>query len=157
MKLKSSLIIVLLSTMLVSCGEAPFFEKAYSFEDREWSQDVKPEYTVDFKDINKEYDFILSLRTSTDYKYSNLWVFMKTETPDGTVAREPFEIKITNPDGSWIGEKSGSVVTTKLYFRRRKMPVAGTYKFTLEQGITESRIDEVHDLTFQVDEVKSGK
>lgn len=80
---------------------------------------------------------------------------MKTETPDGTSAREPFEIKITNPDGSWIGEKSGSIVTTPLYFRRRKMPKAGTYKFTLEQGITESVIDEVHDLTLQIDYAKA--
>ena len=79
---------------------------------------------------------------------------MKTETPDGTTAREPFELKITNPDGSWIGEKSGSIVTTSLYFKRRKMPVKGKYTFTLEQGITDSKIDEVHDLTLFIEEAK---
>ena len=140
--------------VLSACGEAPFYEKAYSFENREWKQDVKLKYEVDFQNIEKEYDFTLSLRTSTDYKYNNIWVFMKTETPDGTTAREPFELKITNPDGSWIGEKSGSIVTTSLYFKRRKMPVKGKYTFTLEQGITDSKIDEGHDLTLFIEEAK---
>ncbi len=142
--------------LLGSCGEKPFYEKAYSFDGREWKQDEKLVYEVDFEDVSKPYDFTLSLRTSTDYKYNNLWLFMKTETPDGTTAREPFEVKITNPDGSWIGEKSGSIVTTPLYFRSRKMPVKGTYKFTLEQGITQSTIDEVHDMTLIIDEAEGN-
>lgn len=141
--------------LLSSCGEQPFYEKAYSFEGRAWNQDEKLVYEVDFQDVSKMYDFTLSLRTSTDYKYNNLWLFMKTETPDGTTAREPFEVKITNPDGSWIGEKSGTIVTTPLYFRSRKMPVKGIYKFTLEQGITQSTIDEVHDMTLIIEEVKA--
>ena len=152
----SSLLMLCGMLFLSACGETPFYEKAFSFENREWKQDVKLSYEVDFKDVEKEYDFTLSLRTSTDYRYNNVWVFMKTETPDGTTAREPFEIKITNPDGSWIGEKSGSMVTTSLYFKRRKMPVKGKYTFTLEQGITDSMIDEVHDLTLIIDEAKAN-
>lgn len=154
MQIRNSLLILVLSTVLFSCGEQPFYEKVVAFDDREWSLDEKPSYIVDVKDVSKEYDFTLSLRTSTDYKYSNLWIFMKTITPDGTVAREPFEIVITNDDGSWVGEKSGSVVTTPLYFRSRKLPKAGEYTFVIEQGITESKVDEVHDLTFRVDESK---
>jgi len=154
MQIRNSLFVLVLSAVLFSCGEQPFYEKVVAFDDREWKMDVKPKYTFEVKDIDKEYDFILSLRTSTDYKYSNLWVFMKTITPDGTVAREPFEIMITNDDGSWIGEKSGSVVTTPLYFRSRKLPKAGKYTFIIEQGITQSTIDEVLDLGFRVEESK---
>ena len=146
----------LIAILFISCGEQPFYEKSYSFQGREWKQDVKPVYEVDFTDVSQEYDFTLSLRTSTDYKYSNLWVFMKTETPDGTTSREPFEVVITNPDGSWVGEKSGSIVTTPLYFRRRKLPSRGTYKFTLEQGITASVIDEVHDLSLRIDKMDAA-
>ena len=109
MKLSTSLLLGMLVLFLASCGKQPFYEKAYSFSGREWKQDVKPKYEVVFTTIDPLYDFTVSLRTSTDYKYSNLWIFMKTETPDGTIAREPFEIQITNPDGSWIGEKSGSI------------------------------------------------
>lgn len=154
MQIRNSIILILLSLVLFSCGEQPFFEKVVAFDDREWKQDVKPSYTFEVTDVSKDYDFTLSLRTSTDYQYSNLWIFMKTITPDGTIAREPFEIVITNDDGSWVGEKSGSVVTTPLFFRSRKLPKAGEYTFIIEQGITQSTVDEVHDLTFKVEESK---
>ncbi len=154
MQIINSIILVLLSVVLFSCGEQPFYEKVVAFDDREWKLDVKPKYVFEVEDVSKEYDFTLSLRTSTDYQYSNLWIFMKTITPDGTIAREPFEIIITKDDGSWVGEKSGSVVTTPLYFRSRKLPKAGKYTFIIEQGITQSVVDEVHDLTFMVEESK---
>lgn len=155
MQIRNSILILVLSVLLFSCGEQPFYEKVVAFDDREWKLDVKPKYSFVIKDVSKEYDFTLSLRTSTDYQYSNVWIFMKTITPDGTVAREPFEIVITNDDGSWVGEKSGSVVTTPLSFRKRKLPKAGKYTFIIEQGITQSKVDEVLDLAFRVDESKS--
>jgi gliding motility-associated lipoprotein GldH len=141
---------------LSSCAEQPLYEKVYSFEKMEWSQDVKPEYQVEITDLEQEYDFTLSLRVTTDYAYNNLWVFMKTETPDGTVAREPFEIILANPDGSWTGNKTGTIIETPLYFKSRKLPQKGVYKFTIEQGITESKINEVLDLGFRVEKTKEN-
>jgi gliding motility-associated lipoprotein GldH len=157
MQIRNSILIIFLSAMLFSCGEQPFYEKVVAFENREWQLDVKPSYSFEVTDITKEYDFILSIRTTTDYQFSNLWVFMKTITPDGTIAREPFEIVITKDDGSWVGEKSGSVVTTPLYFRSRKLPKAGKYTFIIEQGITQSKVDQVHDLKFRVEESKKAE
>jgi len=140
--------------LFVSCGKRPYYEKVYSFDNREWNQDVKPVFEVNIGDVDENYNFTLSLRTSTDYKYSNLWIFMKTESPDGSTAREPFELKITDKNGKWLGHKTGSIVETSLYFKERKLPLSGKYKFTLEQAITASKIDEVLDLGFKVERIK---
>lgn len=140
--------------LLSSCGDIPFYEKSYSFDNKEWKQDVKPEFEVKITDVNQLYSFTLSLRTTTDYSYSNLWVFMKTEAPDGSTAREPFEIKITDPNGAWIGNKTGSIVETSLYFKERQLPLKGRYTFTIEQGITNSIVDEVLDVDFKVEQIK---
>ncbi len=155
MKRRRSKALVLLSlAFLISCESAPTFEKSYVFENKEWKQDVKPSFTVDIKDASKDYDFVLTLRTTTEYKYSNLWVYMNTKTPNGEKAREPFEIKITNPDGSWIGKKTGTIVENSLNFKRRKLPLKGKYTFILEQGITDSKIDQVLDIGLVVTEAK---
>ena len=150
----SNFIFILTVLLISSCGEQPVYEKVFSFENREWNQDVKLTYPVKIENINEEYNFTLSLRTTTDYKYNNLWVFMKTESPDGSTAREPFEIMVTDQNGNWIGNKTGSVVETSLFFKQRKLPIKGTYTFTLEQGITNSKIDEVLDLGFRVEKTK---
>ena len=151
MKARNKFLFILIATVLFSCSEAPFYEKAYSFKDQKWKQDHKLTYVVDIQDIDKVYDFTLSIRTTTDYKYNNLWLFMKTEAPDGSTGREPFEVLISNPDGSWIGTKTGTVVETPLSFRQRKLPLKGKYTFTIEQGITESIVDEILDVVFRVD------
>ena len=144
--------ILFLVGSLVSCSEKPYYEKVYSFENNEWTQRVKPKFVVEIKDINKEYNFVVTLRTTTGYKYSNLWIYMNTITPDGTKAREPFQIPITNPDGAWVGIKTGTVVEHPLQFNKRKLPNNGKYTFVLEQGITDSKIDEVLDIGFRVTE-----
>jgi gliding motility-associated lipoprotein GldH len=124
------------------------------FENKEWKQNVKPSFIVDIKDATKEYDFVLTLRTTTEYKFSNLWIYMNTQTPNKESARESFEIKITNPDGSWIGKKTGTIVENSLNFKRRKLPLKGKYTFILEQGITDSKIDQVLDIGLVVTEAK---
>ncbi len=144
----------LLIGVLYSCSEQPFYEKVYSFKNNEWSQRVKPSFTIDIKDINIEYNFAITLRTTTDYKFSNLWIYMNTITPDGTKAREPFQIAVTNPDGSWAGIKTGTIVELPLQFNNRRLPKKGKYTFTLEQGITDSKIDEVLDIGLRVTEGK---
>jgi gliding motility-associated lipoprotein GldH len=155
MKARLSFVLMFVGVgLLSSCEEAPTYEKTYAFENNEWAQDVKPSFSVDIKNVDKEYDFVLTLRTTTDYKYSNLWVYMNTTTPSGKKGREPFEIKIANPDGSWTGKKTGTIVENSLYFKRRKMPEKGKYVFVLEQGITNSKVDEVLDLGILVQEVK---
>lgn len=140
--------------LLASCGETPHYQKVYSFKNKTWDLEVKPKYIVDIQDPDKEYDFELTLRTTTDYKYSNLWIFMKTTTPGGEVAREPFEIRITNEDGTWIGNKSGTIVETPITFKSRKLPEKGKYTFVIEQAITEKEVAEVLDLQFTVDFAK---
>jgi gliding motility-associated lipoprotein GldH len=115
---------------------------------------VKPEFEIEIEDLDKEYTYTLLLRTTTDYKYNNLWVFMKTVTPEGVESRVPYEFRITNDDGSWIGTKTGTIVETPMTFPKRTMPQKGRYLFTIEQGITQNPIDEVLDLTLTVEEVK---
>ncbi len=151
MKRSRSLLFIIPLLLLFGCSEAPFYEKVYSFDGRTWKQDQKMKFEVEIQDTAKVYDFTLAVRTTTDYKYSNLWMFMKTIAPDGSTGREPIQLYLTNPDGSWVGTKSGSVVETPLYFKKRKLPMKGKYTFIIEQGITDSKVTEILDLIFRVD------
>ena len=95
------------------------YEVITSFKNNTWNVDQKPEFEVTIDDTSKAYNFRLILRTTTDYAYNNLWIFLKTVAPDGAEGREPYQIRIANEDGSWIGSKSGSMVETELSFAAR--------------------------------------
>lgn len=136
---------------LASCGETPLYSKSYSFPKNEWKQDVKPVFKVNVPDTTTFYNITITLRTTTDYPYSNLWFYLHSKTPNGQTGREPIKVLTANDDGSWAGEKSGTVVSFDLEFKHRKFPQKGWYTFTFEQGITQETAKEVMDISYTVE------
>ena len=61
--------------VLASCTKEAIYPKAYRFKDEQWAQNVKPKFEVDIQDTTQLYDFIFTLRTTTDYAYNNIWIF----------------------------------------------------------------------------------
>ncbi len=150
LKMKKLISLIALGLLLYSCSTDAIYTKAFRFNKTHWSQDVRPKFTVEIKDTSQLYDFIFTLRSTTDYPYNNLWVFLRTTPPFGKSVREPYEIKMADPSGNWIGKKSGAIVEHQLQFKRRKVPFKGKYTFELEQAITEKRVDELLDISLEV-------
>jgi gliding motility-associated lipoprotein GldH len=143
--------------ILSACGDAPLYEKVYTFNGHQWDQKVKPSFEVTISDTTVSYDFIITLRTTTDYAFSNLWIYLNSKAPKGESAREPFEFKIADANGFWLGKNSGSVLENQIIFRNRRMPQKGMYTFVIEQGITQSNIDEVLDISMLVQRTKASE
>lgn len=154
--MKKLVLFLILVIGLVSCSERPYYEKVYSFKNNEWKQDQKSVFKVTIDDTTAIYRFVLTLRTTSDYKNSNVWLFWNSKTPQEENVREPFELKITNPDGSWIGKNSGTIVENQLTFADRKIPIAGEYIFTIEQAVTEEKLSDVLDIGLSVFKHKSS-
>lgn len=136
--------------MLHACGDTPLYTKSYSFPKREWKQDVKPVFKINIPDTTTFYTITITLRTTTDYAYSDLWFFLHSQSPGGQTGREPVKVVIANPDGSWAGKKSGTIVEQQLTFPHRKFPQKGWYIFTFEQGVTEETVKEILDISYTV-------
>lgn len=150
MTMRNFILFSLLIFSLISCSETPYYEKVYSFDNNEWKQDQKSVFKVNIDDTSSVYQFVLTVRTTTEYKFNNVWLFWTSETPLKDKVREPFEIKITNPDGSWIGKNSGTVVENQITFAGRKIAIPGEYKFTIEQAVTEQSLDDVLDIGLSI-------
>lgn len=150
--MRSNFIIALVIGLIgfSSCDSKPYFDKTYAFKDKTWEQKVKPEFEVSIVDTNQWYDFILTIRTTTDYKFSNLWIYLNTTTPSKLSGRQPYQIRVANDDGTWIGSKTGTIIENKLLFKRRKFPERGKYKFVIEHGITEQTIGEILDIGLRI-------
>lgn len=137
--------------VLLGCGEgSQYYKESHSFSDHSWELKETPTFKVDIKDTSETYDFNFILRTSTDFAYSNLWVFLTTTLPDGKSERRPYEFKITDDKGRWLGNSTGTVVETPMTFAQMKLPKPGTYQFKVEQGITIPKVKEVIDLTLTI-------
>jgi gliding motility-associated lipoprotein GldH len=153
--MRNRIIIALVSVLFLSaCQEQPYFQQSFSFKNNTWARKNSPSFKVEIKDTSKAYNFVLTLRNSTNYAYNNVWVYLNSKSPDKAYAREPFEIKITDEKGRWLGKKTGSIVENRLVFRNRKLAKPGIYTFVFEQGITKKVLYNVLDLGLEIEEVK---
>ena len=143
--------------MLFSCGEQPYFMDTYKFENEKWIEGTAPVFNVDFNGDSSSYDVIFTFRTSTNYEFNNLWLYMSTSGPicdemrekSEFLGRKPKELKIAKKNGEWIGKKSGTFIENKLYYIRSKF-CKGSYAFKLEQGVTMKELPAIHDVPIEV-------
>jgi gliding motility-associated lipoprotein GldH len=93
----------------------------------------------------------LTLRTTSDFPYRNLWIYLTIDGPAGKSRKLPLNIITADPSGRWTGDKSGSVVTfDTLLVNHNRFPKKGQYTFSFEQATTQKNLPEVLDLTLDL-------
>jgi len=140
-----------------SCTDDTLYMKTYKFENNQWQQNVKPTFKLSFPGDTITYDVIFTLRSTVDYAYNNIWLYITTSGPQckelpeskSIIGRSPVEIKMAKANGEWIGSKSGTYIDHKLLFRQRRF-CKGDYSFKVEQAVTIGTLDELSDLTIEV-------
>lgn len=140
----------LLPLLFISCGEQPYYDSAHSFDDKLWQETDTAVFKVDVEDTLQEYDFILTFRNTTDYKYSNIWVNIATTAPDQTTSVIAQRINLAAPDGSWLGRISGTVVENRLHYKTNNFPIKGAYEFKINQAVQQKAIEEVLDISLRI-------
>jgi gliding motility-associated lipoprotein GldH len=137
--------------VLIACGGSPIFDKSHSFQQQKWSEDEAVVFEVEVEDTVTPYDFVITLRTTTSYAYSNLWLFISSTAPDGITSKVAQRINIARGDGSWIGSVSGSVVESKLTYKTQSIPYKGSYTFKIELATQQPEIREILDISMRVE------
>lgn len=138
------------SILLFSCGSDSVFNQSVSIDNHVWKEKFHPTFKVQISDTTNPHDFVLTVRTTVDYPYANLWMFLTINGPMGKSQRFPLELVTADAKGKWMGEKSGSLVSFSKLFMHDKFPKKGTYTLSFEQATTQESLPEVVDLTLDV-------
>jgi gliding motility-associated lipoprotein GldH len=141
---------VLTSVLLTACSSNALHTESIAISGRAWKQGVKTEFKVPIKDTARLYDVVLTVRTTSDYPYSNLWMYLTVDGPLGKSKRFPLEIRTADATGKWMGDKSGSTVVFSKVITHDRFPKKGTYRFSFEQASTDKVLPEVMDLTLEL-------
>jgi len=138
--------------IIQGCSETAFYDDTYSFDDLEWNKGDTAVFTIDVNDTISHYDFLLTLRTTTEYQYSNLWVYIYSTAPDESTSKIAQKVPLARPDGSWMGRKSGTVVESRLRFDSNTFPLKGEYSFKIVNATRKETISNVLDIGLRIEE-----
>ena len=143
MKLKSFLKIVIFG-LLISCSdENIIFNDYIDIENTQLSFKDTILFQTSISDTINLHNIFLQLRTSTDYKWSNMFIFSEIYFPNNKTRTDNLKF-LMDKKGNWNGDKSGIVVNfNHSLYKNIKFPIKGDYKFKLIQAMRDTVLKDV--------------
>ena len=132
--------------LLASCNR-PMYVGLHDLPVTGWHQDSTLTYAVPVTDSVNAYDILLQLRTGSNYPYQNLWLFISEYRDSVFVTCDTIECMLADDRGRWLGKGNIHHDLTLLYAPGCRFPHAGTYTYTITQGMREEVLHGVESVT----------
>ena len=145
--------LLLLSVFLfTACDSSVFYDRQRAADESGWRPDEALEFDVEVTDTTTVYNFLMEVRNSISYPYANTFLFLNTTFPDGSMSRDTLEFPLADASGRWLGKRTGRYVDTRYYFRRNaRFPMAGSYRFSVTNGMRDSAIAGIKDIGLRIE------
>ncbi len=146
----------LLLATLASCSTDVFYSEYAQVDEHGWLPSDSVCFDVQVDDTLHPYHFLVEVRNTADYPYSNTFLFLGTTFPDGSVSRDTLELPLAAPDGQWYGKRTGRYIDTRCHFRRNaRFPMPGTYRFAFTHGMRDSAITDLRNIGLRIEHTKT--
>lgn len=144
---KKLVYIVLVTVLLASCSNDKLYNESVVIPDAKWDMNIIPFFDVTVSDTLSDYAFYLNIRHLENYRYSNLYVFLHTEFPNGNITHDTIECTFARPDGSWMSKGSGTIRSAKILLNPAlRFPLSGIYHFEIEQAMRDEVLNGITDI-----------
>ncbi|MBP5340985.1 MAG: gliding motility lipoprotein GldH [Bacteroidales bacterium] len=153
MKRICTYIACLVAAILMSaCDNRGFYDENRAVDEHGWAPADSVAFDVPVSDTLSTFNFLVEVRNSVSYPYSNTFFFLRTTFPDGSMSQDTLEFPLADPTGRWLGKRTGRYVDTRFYFRRNaRFPMEGTYRFSITNGMRDSAITGLRDVGFRIE------
>jgi gliding motility-associated lipoprotein GldH len=139
-----------MSILCCSCDSNLVFDE-YQTVPNQWNKDSVVSFNVTPPDSTNTYNLFLNLRNNNSYKYSNLFLIVEMNYPNGKVQKDTLEYDMTAPDGTFLGKGFTDVKENKLWYKGYEKPFVfnevGEYTVKIQQAMRENgKVDGVENL-----------
>lgn len=141
--------------LMNSCDPSRVFDENKAIENNAWDMNNKLVFEIEIPDPSISYNVYLNVRNAGWYPFSNLFVFINTQLPDGKLTRDTAECVLADKDGRWLGDGLGDIWDNRILFRKNfKFSQGGKYVFTLEHGMRVNPLPGIADAGIRIEKVK---
>ncbi|MUU79007.1 gliding motility lipoprotein GldH [Winogradskyella endarachnes] len=116
---------------ITSCDSKAVFDE-YKSLPNQWNKDSIASFKFKAPDTISTYNLYVNLRNTDAYKFSNLFLLVELNYPNGKAVKDTLEYKMAAPNGELLGTGFSDVKENKLWYRGYKEP----FKFTEEGDYT---------------------
>ena len=139
---------------LTSCDTNSVYNENVVIGNQAWYKDEAAHFTVDIQDTAAAYDFYINMRNTTDYRFSNLYLFLTTKFPDGKYMRDTIECILADNTGKWLGKGWGNLKETEILLNENMhFPGKGKYEFWIQQAMRTDTLKGIANVGLRVEKV----
>lgn len=140
-------------SVLLSCNEDAYFEEYRKVEQDTWHMDDIKEFTIQIDDTSA-YRMIINIRNTTDYSYSNLYMFLTMLHPRQSARRDTIECLLADPYGHWLGKGVGKIRESRFLIKDNfSFPDTGNYLFKIEQAMRDVTLEGIADVGLRIEKI----
>lgn len=138
MKIKSSILFILIFFSLISCDKKRVFDE-YQSVGKSWHKDSIVSFDLPQLDSKKTYNLYVNVRDNDDYPFNNLFLIVSLEQPNKQIKVDTLEYQMTNPDGTLLGEGFTDIKENKLFYKDKvSFTQKGLYKVHIKHALRQT-------------------
>jgi gliding motility-associated lipoprotein GldH len=138
--------------LLVACDPLRVFDQSKSIDDKGWDLKNPVVLETEIKDTVSLHNFYINIRNTSDYAYSNIYLFIKTIFPNGKVARDTIQGILADKEGRWLGKGIGKIRDNQILIRKDiRFPYQGKYIFEIEHGMRKRKLVGIIDVGLRIE------
>ena len=131
----------LLLLLLQGCDKHVYYTDEHDVDETGWNINDAAVFDVDVDDTLQVFDFFIDVRNSVHFPKANVFFFINTTFPDGSVAYDTLECPLADVEGHWYGRRTGRYVDSRYVFRRHVIfPRTGLYRFEILHGMRDTNV-----------------
>ena len=140
--------------LISACDKNRVFEAYKEIPLSGWHKDSLVVFDIPIIDTLQNHNLYINVRNDIDYNYSNLWLFVEINQPDGIAVTDTFELLLAESSGKWLGEGFGGLKTLQVKYRGGVyFPISGQYKINVQHGMREELLEGITDIGFRVEKM----
>lgn len=128
-------VFILLIT-LFSCDSNKVYEEYIEVENAVWLKENVASFKFEAKDTTLPHNLYVNIRNTGDYPYSNLYLFVTMQGPNGNLLKDTVNCILADNSGKWLGTGIGDLWDLQIpYIGGFKFAQKGEYVLSLEQAM----------------------
>ena len=127
------------AVLTAACDKNVYYTVQQDVDETGWDMNDRLEFDVDVDDTLQLFDFYVDVRNSVHFPKANVFFFINTTFPDGSVAYDTLECPLADVEGHWYVRRTGRYVDSRFVFRRHVIfPRTGNYHFEVAHGMRDT-------------------
>ncbi|KAB8151164.1 gliding motility lipoprotein GldH [Kordia sp. TARA_039_SRF] len=131
---KSAFFIAILSILFISCDGNRVYDQ-YISVGKSWEKNTPLTFKFQQPDSTSKYNLFVNVRNTNEYEFSNLFLIVHMNFPNGNVVSDTLEYEMATPEGEWLGTGMTTKESKLWYKENVRFPYEGMYEVHIQQAM----------------------